>query len=123
MASEASGEGFEALGLGAGVAGHGGLEAEVQLIEALVAAADGVAEAKEDGVGREAREALAGVKDVEASGSMDAVFEGEDALLDAVLGSGDELGCGGGGGGAEVGDEVGDGEVGLMADGGDDGEF
>jgi hypothetical protein len=40
-----------------------------------------------------------------------------------MLGSGDELGGGGWGGGAEVGDEVGDGEVGLVADGGDDGEL
>ena len=49
--------------------------------------------------------------------------EDVDALFDAVLGGGDELGGGGGRGGAEVGDEVGDGEVGLVADGGDDGEL
>ena len=40
-----------------------------------------------------------------------------------MLGGGDEFGGGGGGGSAEVGDEVGDGEVGLVADGGDDGEL
>ena len=40
-----------------------------------------------------------------------------------MLGGGDELGGGRWGGGAEVGDEVGDGEVGLVADGGDDGQM
>ena len=40
-----------------------------------------------------------------------------------MLRGGDELGGGGGRGGAQVGDEVGDGEVGLVADGGDDGQL
>ena len=41
-------------------------------------------------------------------------------LGDFVLGLGDELGGGRGSGSAEVGGEVGDGEVGFVADGGDD---
>ena len=114
--------GSEALGLCAKAAGAGGVEAEMEFVDVLVAAADGVAEAEEDGVGGEAGEALAGAEEMEVVGAVDAGFEGEDALFDAVLGGGDELGGGGGGGGAEVGDEVGDGEVGLVADGGDDGE-
>ncbi len=45
-----------------------------------------------------------------------------EVLGDLVLGFGDQLGGGGRGGRAEVGSEVGDGEVGLMADGGDHGQ-
>ena len=44
-------------------------------------------------------------------------------LGDFVLGLGDELGGGRGSGSAKVGGEVGDGEVGFVADGGDDGEW
>ncbi len=43
-------------------------------------------------------------------------------LGDLVLCFCDELGGGGGSGGAQVRGEVGDGEVGFMADGGDDGQ-
>ena len=67
-------------------------------------------------------EALAREHELIADGAADAGVEGLDALLDAVLGGGDEFGGGGGRGRAQVGDEVRDGEVGLVADGGDDGE-
>ena len=72
--------------------------------------------------GGERGEALAREHELIADGAADAGVEGLDALLDAVLGGGDEFGGGGGGGGAEVGDEVRDGEVGLVADGRDDGQ-
>jgi len=73
--------------------------------------------------GRESREALAGAQNVELAGAVDAAFERDDALFDAMLGGGDELGGGRGGGGAKVGDVVCDGVVDLVADGGDDGEL
>ncbi len=57
-----------------------------------------------------------------ADGAANAGVEGLHALLDAVLGGGDEFGGGGGCGSAQVGDEVRDGEVGLVADGGDGGQ-
>ncbi len=67
-------------------------------------------------------EALAGLQELEAGGAVEAVRVGGDMLGDLVLGLGDELGGGGGGGSAEVGGEIGDGEVGFVADGGDDGQ-
>ena len=70
----------------------------------------------------QAGEALAGLQELEAGGALEAVGVGGEMLGDLVLGLGDELGGGGGSGGAEVGGEVGDGEVGFMADGGDDGK-
>ena len=65
---------------------------------------------------------LARLHELVADGAADTGVEGLDALLDAVLGGGDELGCGGGCGSAEIGDEVRNGEVGLVANGGDDRE-
>ena len=72
---------------------------------------------------RDAGKTLAGLEKLEAAGAFEAGIEAGNVLGDAVLGFGDELGGGGGRGGAQVGDEVGDGEVGLMADGGDDGDL
>ena len=45
-----------------------------------------------------------------------------EVLGDLVLRLGDELSGGGRSGRAQVGDEIGDGEVGLVADGGNDGQ-
>src|ERR1700723_2851183 len=73
-------------------------------------------------VGGEGSEALACLHELVADGAAYPGFEGLDALLNAVLGGGDEFGGGGGSGGAQVGDEVRDGEVGLMSDGRDGGE-
>ena len=64
----------------------------------------------------------AGLQDAEGDAAIEAGGEGGDAVYDTVLGGGDKFGGGGWGGGAEVSDEVCDGEVGFMADGGDDGE-
>jgi len=116
-------ESGETLATDAEEAGGGGFEAQAEVVEALLAAGDGVVDAGEDVRGREAGEALAGVEEVEAAGAEDGAAEIFDALPNAVLGGGDDLGGGGGSGGAEVGDEVGDGEVGLVADGGDDGKL
>ena len=77
----------------------------------------------QDLVGGEALVALAKVEKLVAGGAFHTGGEGGDALLDAVLRGGDQLGGGGRRGGAEVGDKIGDGEVGLVADGGDTGEL
>ena len=116
------GEGLEADPLLAIATIDGGVEAEPEVIQALRAAGDGIAETGEDVLGGEAGEALAGLEEAELAGAEDGAVELVDAFFDTVLGGGDELGGGRWGGGAEVGDEVGNGEVGLVADGGDDGE-
>ena len=69
------------------------------------------------------REPLAGLQKLKARGAFEAVRLRCQVLGDLVLRLGDEFGCGGGRGGAQVGGEVGDGEVGFMADGGDDGKL
>ena len=127
FALEAGLEGGEAGELGAEAAllagGEGGVEALAEVVDALVAEEDGVAETGEDVLGGEAGEALAGAQEVELAGAVDAAFERLHTLFDAVLGGGDELGGGGRRGGAEVGDVIGDGVVDFVADGGDDGEM
>jgi hypothetical protein len=91
-------------------------EAEMQLVEALIAAADGVAEAGEYRLCGETRVSLTRVHEVVTTGAVHASGESGNALLDAMLRGSDELGGGGGRGGAEVGYEICDGEVGLVAD-------
>jgi len=63
------------------------------------------------------------LEELETGGAIKTVRLLGEVLGDFVLRLGDELGGGGRGRSAEVGGEVGDGEVGFVADGGDDGEF
>ena len=70
----------------------------------------------------QAREALVGMQELEPGCAFETMLIGGEVFGDLVLGFGDELGGGGRSGGAEVGGEVGDGEVGFVTDGGDDGE-
>ena len=56
-------------------------------------------------------------------GAAEALAQGGDGLLDLLLGADDDFGSGRGSGGAQVGDKIADGEVGLVADGRDDGDF
>jgi len=68
----------------------------------------------------EAAELFSREDEVIAEGAIDAEVEGGDALFDADVLVGDDLGRGRGSGSAEVSDEIRDGEVGLMTDGRDD---
>ena len=61
------------------------------------------------------REALAGLQKLKARGAFKTMRLRGQMLGDFVLSLGDELGCRGRRGRAQVGDEVRDGEVGLMA--------
>ena len=70
-----------------------------------------------------AGEALAGLEELETGGAVKAMRLVGKVLGDFVLSFSDEFGGGGGRGGTEVGGEVGNGEVGFVADGGDDGEL
>ena len=71
----------------------------------------------------DARETLAGLEKLKEAGAFEAGIEAGEVVGDAVLGLGDELGGGRWRGRAEVGDEIGDGEVGFVADGGDHGNL
>ena len=103
--------------------GEGGFQTEGKVVESLGLA---VEERGDSGFGAadgDAGEALAGLEELEAGGAFEAVRLIGEVLGDLVLSFSDELGGGGGGWGAEVGGKVGDGEVGFVANGGDDGEF
>jgi hypothetical protein len=89
LVAEANGEVGEALRRDAEAALRCRFEAVVEVVDALVAAVDGVAEAGEDGLRRETGVTLAGVEEVKAAGAVDSLCEGLDALFDAVLGGGD----------------------------------
>ena len=103
--------------------GEGGFRAEGEVVEALGLAVQKRGDAGLGAADGQAGEALAGLQELEAGGAFETVGLVGEVLGDLVLGFGDELGGGGGRGGAEVGGEVGDGEVGFVADGGDDGEL
>jgi len=102
--------------------GEGGFETECEVVEALGGAAQERGHARLGTVCGQAGEALAGIEKLKADGAIEPVGLVGEVLGDLVLDLGDELSGGGGRGGAEVGDKVGDGEVGFMADGGNDGE-
>ena len=111
-----------ALGI-ADAEGHAAGEALGGIVEAL---GEPVKKGGDAGFGAgdgNAGEALAGLEELEAAGAFQAGIEAGEVVGDAVLGLGDELGGGGRRGRAEVGDEVGDGEVGFVAYGGDDGNL
>ena len=88
-----------------------------------MAAAELIAFADEDGFDAHASQSIGGLHETIAGSALETLVEGLDAIGDVVQRGGDQLGGGGGRGGAQVGDEVGDGEVGLVADGGDDGKL
>ena len=99
------------------------VEAKAELVERLIATTDGVAETIEDRLRSKSRVALAGVHQMEPAGSLHAGGERSDPLFDAMLSGGDQFGSSGWCGGAKIRNEIGDGEVGLMADRRDDGNL
>ena len=103
--------------------GEGRLQPEGEVVDALGLAMQERGDAGLGAADGHAGEALTGLEKLEARGTFEAVLLVGQVLGDLVLGFGDELGGGGGRGGAEVGGEVGDGEVGFVADGGDNGEL
>ena len=72
-------------------------------------------------LGAEFAKAAGGSGEPKMDGLGDAGLGGEDLVVNGFAGFSDDLGGGGRGGGAAVGDEVSDGEVSFVADGGDDG--
>ena len=108
---------------GAQAAAGGRFEAVAEVVEALGTAADeGLYPITGFGSVDRPAKALANEHELVSDCAADASVEGLHAVFDAMLGCGDEFGGGGGGGGAQVGDEVRNAEVGLVADGGDNRE-
>ena len=93
---------------------------EHQVVHALLAARNGVLHAREDGVLRQSRERIVGAQQFVVDGLRHALVEGLQLLGEFVLGADDQLGRGGRRGRSQVGNKVADGEIGLVADGGDD---
>ena len=123
MAEDGGGEVGD-VGLAAGgTGGEGGFAAEAEVVEALGLAVEERGDAGLGATDGDTGEALARLEKLKAGGAFEAVLLVGEVLGDFVLGFCDEFGGGGGRGGTEVGNEVGDGEVGFVADGGDDGEL
>jgi len=99
------------------------LQAEGEVVHTLLAAAKLVALADENGLDANAAERIGGLHEPIARGAEEALIGGLNAVGDVVQRGGDELGGCGRRGRPEIGDKIGDGEVGFVADGGDDGQF
>jgi hypothetical protein len=96
--------------------------APVQIVETLGAAANESLQAIVDLSEGKSGKPLVREDDLIAQGAVYAGVKRLHALLNAMLRGSDQLGGGGGGRRAEIGDEVRDGEVGLVPNGGDDGQ-
>ena len=123
LTQETDGEPLEFVGEAAMAHGPLRFHAEGEIVDALLAAAELIAFAHEDGFDANARQTAGCQHEAVAGGALEALVEGLNAIGDVVERRGDQLGSSGGRGGAQVGDEVGNGEVGLVADGRDDGEL
>ena len=103
----------------AAVAVPGGVELVLQLIHPLLAARQGIAHpGKGRGSGKPGK-ALLGAHQQVAAGLVQTPVQLLQPLLHLVLRLGEQFRRGGGCGRAQVGDKIGDGEVGFVADGGD----
>ncbi len=92
-----------------------GVEVLDSVIEPLAKTIEQGSHARFNTADGQMREALAGLQKLEARGAIQAVRLRGQMLGDLVLGLGDEFGSSGRRGRTKVGDEVGNGEVGLVA--------
>ncbi len=99
-----------------------GIQALERVIEPLLEPVQQRGHARFGAADGQMRQPLAGLQELEARGAFQAMRLRCEMLGDLVLGLGDELGCGGGRGRAQVGDKVRDGEVGFVSDRGNDGQ-
>src|SRR6185312_10873476 len=96
---------------------------EAEFIDALLTAVEGVSDMGESRINGDAGKSLPRLHDSIARGAVEPLRELLQMLFNLMLRLSDQF-CGGGGrGSAEVGDEIGDGEVGFVADGGNDGQI
>jgi len=98
------------------VATDGGIEAEAQLIQALVAPVDGIAQANQNRLRSQTSIALSGAHEVEMARTTNTGRECLDAGFNVLLCSGDQLGSRGGGGSPHIRNKIRDGEVCLVTD-------
>ena len=97
--------------------------AEAEVVEALGKAVQHRGDARFGAIRRGgAGEKLAGLQELEADGALEALKLDGQVICNFVVSLGDEFGGGRRRRRAQVGGEVGDGEVGFVANGGDDGQ-
>src|SRR5258707_3092551 len=102
---------------------HGGIEAEAQLIEALIAAVDGIAQADQNGLRRQTSIALSCMHQMEVARTLHTGSECRDAVFNVPLRIGHQLGSRRWSGRAQVSDKVRNSEVSLVTDSGYDRKF
>ena len=94
-----------------------------EVVEFLLALADEFHHAGEGAVLREFGQGLASHQQAVAHGAAEAIVQSGGVVFDFLARADDEFGGGGGRGSAQVGNEIDDGEIGFVADGGDHAEF
>jgi len=114
---------LESVGEAAVASAPLGFHAEGEVVDALLLAAKLVALTDQDGVDTNVGEGIGGQHQPIAGGTQKALIDGVDAVGNVVKSRGDEFRRGRGRRGAEVGDEIGNSEVGFVANGGDDGDL
>jgi hypothetical protein len=102
---------------------HRGFQIEAQLIKSLVAPVDGIAQTDENGLRGEPGVSLASLHQMKSSDTLNPGRKGSDALFDQMLGGGDQLSSGGWRSRSQIGDEVRNREIRLVADGRDNREL
>ena len=123
LAQEADGDPLEFVGEAAMARTPLRFHAEGEVVDALLATAELIAFAGKDGFDAHPSQSTGRLHEAIAGCALEAMVEGLDAIGDVVERGGDQLGSGGRRGGTQVGYKVGNGEVGLVADGGDDREL
>jgi hypothetical protein len=102
---------------------RGGIKAEPQLIEALIASIDSIAQAGQSGLRRQTSKALSRTHQMEVARMLHTGDESRYAVFNVLLRSGDQLSSRGWSSSAQVSDKVRNSEVRLVADGGYDREL
>ena len=121
VVAHGGGNGFPAAAKFFEQVAFGQFHAMGEVVEFLLALADDFHHAGEGAVLREFGQCLASHEEAVAHGAGEAIVQGGGVVFDFLARTDDEFGGGRGRGGAQVGDEVDDGEIGFVADGGDHG--
>ena len=104
----------------ADLCGNCGFEAEREVVKPLGRSMQQCGHSSFGSADGQSRQPLSRLEQLKAGGAVEAADEILDPLGNLVLGCGNQFGGGGRGGCAQVGDKIGDGEIGFMTDGGND---